>query len=86
MYNLGQLKRHAQGWSDSSWRKSYVDIQDAGQQRAFFVKFQGEGADDHGGPYRAVFQTAAMEEPTGPLKLLVPCPNATQVCPGLFLA
>ena len=29
-----------------------IDIQDAGQQRAFYVKFAGEGVDDHGGPYR----------------------------------
>lgn len=31
--------------------------------------------DDHGGPYRAVFQTAMGEEPSGFLGLLTPCPN-----------
>lgn len=31
--------------------------------------------DDHGGPYRAVFQTAMGEEPSGLLGLLTPCPN-----------
>lgn len=31
--------------------------------------------DDHGGPYRAVFQTAMGEEPAGLLGLLTPCPN-----------
>lgn len=50
-------------------------IQDAGQPRAFYVKFKGEGVDDHGGPYRAVFQTAMGEEPSGLLGLLSPCPN-----------
>ena len=72
---FGQLKRHMdRGFDDSSFRKSYVDIQDAGQERAFFVKFSGEGVDDHGGPYRAVFQSAVVEEPVL-LGLLVPCPN-----------
>ena len=49
--------------------------QDAGQARAFYVRFRGEGVDDHGGPYRAVFQTAMGEEPSGLLGLLTPCPN-----------
>lgn len=39
--------------------------QDAGQPRAFYVKLVGEGVDDHGGPYRAVFETAVGEEPAG---------------------
>jgi hypothetical protein len=52
-------------------------MQDAGQARAFFVKFAGEGVDDHGGPYRAAFQTAVGEEPTGILGLLVPSNNAS---------
>ena len=38
---------------------------DAGQPRAFYVKLVGEGVDDHGGPYRAVFETAVGEEPAG---------------------
>jgi hypothetical protein len=40
-----------------------VDVSDAGQERAFYVDFIGEGVDDHGGPYRAVFQQACGEEP-----------------------
>jgi E3 ubiquitin-protein ligase HERC2 len=36
---------------------------------------QGEGVDDHGGPYRALFQSAVGEEPSGILNLLEPCPN-----------
>ena len=63
-------------WDAMRLRRSYSHIQDAGQQRCFFVKFESEGVDDHGGPYRAVFQLAAEEEPTGSLGLLVPSPNA----------
>jgi hypothetical protein len=71
---FGQLYHETYSWSDSSFRKSYVDIQDAGQERAFYVKFLGEGVDDHGGPYRAIFQAAVVEEP--PLIGLVkPCVN-----------
>lgn len=40
-----------------------MDVSDAGQERAFYVDFIGEGVDDHGGPYRAVFQQACGEEP-----------------------
>jgi hypothetical protein len=69
---LGQLYREMQRWPDMDFRRSYVDVQDAGQQRAFFVKFLGEGVDDHGGPYRAALQTATCEESAGFLKLLVP--------------
>lgn len=54
---------------------SRLDVQDAGQPRAFYVRFRGEGVDDHGGPYRAVFQAALGEEPAGLLSLLTPCPN-----------
>ena len=39
---FGQMKRNTSNWGDSAWRRSYVDIQDAGQERAFFVKFIGE--------------------------------------------
>jgi hypothetical protein len=52
-----------------------VHMSDAGQARAFFVKFRGEGVDDHGGPYRAALHTAVGEETSGLLDILVPCPN-----------
>jgi hypothetical protein len=68
-----------QGWDDRTLRRSFVHMQDAGQPRAFYVKFTGEGVDDHGGPYRAVFETAVGEEPMGPLELLLPCPNAVML-------
>ena len=70
-----QLQRATANFGEASWRKSYVSIQDAGQQRAFKVKFVGEGVDDHGGPYRALFSSCAVEEPAGCLELLVPVPN-----------
>merc|ERR1711937_846860 len=34
---------------------------DDGQQRAFKVKFEGEGVDDYGGPYRECFSQFAAE-------------------------
>jgi hypothetical protein len=73
---FGQLLSSMMSWDDRSLRRAYVHMQDAGQKRAFFVKFTGEGVDDQGGPYRAVFQTAVGEETTQLLNLLVPCPNA----------
>ncbi|CAM9487476.1 unnamed protein product [Chrysoparadoxa australica] len=84
---FGQLQDIMLGWEDHTLRRSFVHMQanehwhtlnaslDAGQRRAFYVKFKGEGVDDHGGPYRAVFQAALGEEPQELLKLLVPCPN-----------
>ncbi|CAM9978277.1 unnamed protein product [Ectocarpus fasciculatus] len=72
---LGQLNEAMSDWEDRDLRRSFVHMQDAGQPRAFYVRFKGEGVDDHGGPYRAVFQTAMGEEPSGLLGLLTPCPN-----------
>eukprot|EP01039_Chlorochromonas_danica_P000707 gene707-769_t len=73
---FGQLKETLGSWEVRSLRRSFLHMQDAGQARAFFVKFIGEGVDDQGGPYRAVFQTAIGEEIFDLLELLVPCPNA----------
>ena len=50
---FGQLVENIRHWDERSLRRSFVHMQDAGQARAFFVKFTGEGVDDHGGPYRA---------------------------------
>ncbi|CAM9594470.1 unnamed protein product, partial [Laminaria digitata] len=72
---FGQLNEAMSDWEDRDLRRSFVHMQDAGQARAFYVRFKGEGVDDHGGPYRAVFQTAMGEEPSGLLSLLTPCPN-----------
>jgi hypothetical protein len=73
---FGHLQRQTSNLPDSSFRKGYIDIQDAGQRRAFYVKFSGEGVDDHGGPYRAAFQAAVVEEPPL-LGLVQPVPNST---------
>lgn len=73
---FGQLHDVVSGWEDRMLRKAYVHMQDAGQARAFFVKFSGEGADDQGGPYRAIFQTAVAEEILHLVPLLVPTDNA----------
>jgi hypothetical protein len=72
---FGQLLECLRSFDEKALRRSFVHVEDAGQRRSFFVKFVGEGVDDHGGPYRAVFQTAVGEDP-GTLQLLVPCPNA----------
>ncbi|CAN0463072.1 unnamed protein product, partial [Phaeothamnion confervicola] len=72
---FGQLAQALAGWDDRNLRRAFVHMQDAGQARAFYIKFKGEGVDDHGGPYRAAFQTAVAEEPVQSLALLVPCAN-----------
>ena len=53
---FGQLHRDLRGWSSSSFRRSYIGKGHGGQKRAFKVKFMGEGVNDYGGPYRAVFE------------------------------
>jgi len=73
---FGQLRQHFTRMENKDLRRGFSHVQDHGQARAFYVKFVGEGVDDHGGPYRAVFQTALAEEAQGPLELFVPCPNA----------
>ena len=72
---FGQLHKHLQSWDERSLRRSFVDQADAGQARAFFVRFVGEGVDDHGGPYRAALHAAVGEEAADFLRLLVPVPN-----------
>lgn len=73
---FGQLMENMIHWDERSFRRAFIHMQDAGQARAFFVKFVGEGVDDQGGPYRAVFQTAVGEEPVSMIDLLSPCANA----------
>ena len=73
---FGQLMEALGGWDDSLLRRAYQHYPDAGQARAFFVKFEGEGSDDLGGPYRAVFNTVIGEECPDLLDLLLPCPNS----------
>lgn len=51
----GQLHKEMKSWQNSSFRRSYLGKGHGGQRRGFKVKFLGEGVDDYGGPYRAVF-------------------------------
>jgi hypothetical protein len=53
---FGQLKDSLKKWGDTSFRRSYLGKGHGGQRRAFKVKFHGEGVNDYGGPYRAVFE------------------------------
>ena len=64
-------------------RAAFVHMQDGGQPRAFYVKFVGEGVDDHGGPYRATFQAALADEPVRSLQLVTEggALNSSGSCP-----
>jgi hypothetical protein len=73
---FGQLMQHTSDWSADQFRRDYSYEADFGQQRNFFVKLLNEGADDNGGPYRAVVEAASSAEAAGPLNLLVPCNNS----------
>ena len=85
---FGQLHKELRSWPNSSFRRSYVGKGHGGQKRGFKVKFVGEGVNDYGGPYRAVFEQVVDEVQcdavtvggTKPsekclLPLLIPCPN-----------
>ncbi len=53
-------------------RISYTHPMDDGQSRSFKIKFEGEGVDDYGGPYREIFQQICNE-----LQLLHPSSQST---------
>jgi hypothetical protein len=82
---FGQLHREMKSWNPSAFRRSYVGKGHGGQRRAFKVNFNGEGVNDYGGPYRAVFEQIIDEiqcDNIGAgsvsktlLPLVVPCPN-----------
>jgi hypothetical protein len=88
---FGQLHREMRQWPASSFRRSYLGKGHGGQYRAFKVKFMGEGVNDYGGPYRAVFEQVVDELQCDSnnvgskssdrclLPLLVPCPNRSTV-------
>ncbi|KAI9916082.1 hypothetical protein PsorP6_007059 [Peronosclerospora sorghi] len=82
---FGQIYCEMRAWSDSFFRHDYCGKGHGGQRRAFKVKFLGEGVNDYGGPYRALFEKI-MDElqmdnvelakgEQGLLQLLIPCPN-----------
>ena len=53
---FGQLRRQMASRADArGLRRSFVHMQDGGQPRAFYVKFVGEGVDDHGGQDSRVY-------------------------------
>ncbi|CAM9878069.1 unnamed protein product [Chrysoparadoxa australica] len=58
---FGQLYRELHFLDPAALRMDYVHPMDDGQQRTFKVKFEGEGVDDYGGPYREVFTQVAEE-------------------------
>lgn len=84
---FGQLHKELRSWSNSAFRRSYVGKGHGGQKRAFKVKFMGEGVNDYGGPYRAIFESIVDElqaDSAMPgrkiserclLPILIPCPN-----------
>jgi hypothetical protein len=52
-----ELRKHPQ----ENLRISYTHPMDDGQSRSFKVKFDGEGVDDYGGPYREILQQICDE-------------------------
>jgi len=79
---FGQLYSEIRTWGvmDASLRRSYLGKGHGGQRRAFKVKFVGEGVNDYGGPYRAVFEQIVDElqaeiGATCLLPFLLPSPN-----------
>eukprot|EP01041_Mallomonas_annulata_P001258 gene1258-2435_t len=77
-----ELRQHPQ----EKLRISYTHPMDDGQSRTFKVRFENEGVDDYGGPYREVFQQLCEElqaaDPSQDgvrcfLPLLCPTPNWT---------
>jgi hypothetical protein len=58
---FGQLHKELRGWSSAHYRRAFLSKGHGGQRRAFKVDFLGEGVDDYGGPYRAVFEQVVDE-------------------------
>lgn len=79
---FGQLFDELHFLEPALLRMGYTHPMDDGQERTFKVKFDGEGVDDYGGPYREVFAQIPVElqelKKTGGacyLALLQPTPN-----------
>ena len=56
-----QLWNELKYQSSHKLRLSYTHPMDDGQSRAFKIRFDGEGVDDYGGPYREIFQKICEE-------------------------
>jgi len=84
---FGQLHKEVRTWPNKEFRRSYLGKGHGGQKRAFKVKFQSEGVEDYGGPYREVFEQIVDELQSDSLivgrkasercllPLLIPCSN-----------
>mmetsp|Transcript_30833 Transcript_30833/g.69223 ORF Transcript_30833/g.69223 Transcript_30833/m.69223 type:complete len:1182 (-) Transcript_30833:197-3742(-) len=58
---FGQLFDELHFLEPATMRLGYTHPMDDGQERTFKVKFEGEGVDDYGGPYREIFSQIAGE-------------------------
>ena len=56
-----QMCSEMKGWPSSAFRRCYIARGSGGQARFFKVKLIGEGADDHGGPLRVLFDDVVDE-------------------------
>ena len=74
---FGQLHKEMRAWSHSAFRRAYLGKGHGGQKRAFKVRFLGEGVNDYGGPYRAVFEQVAdeLQDDRHLLPLAAPSPH-----------
>jgi hypothetical protein len=68
-----QLWFELRQYNSERLRISYTHPMDDGQSRTFKIKFEGEGVDDYGGPYREIFQQICTE-----LQLLEPSTNSSR--------
>lgn len=58
---FGQLFNELHFLKPNLLRMGYTHPMDDGQERTFKVKFEGEGVDDYGGPYREIFAQIPTE-------------------------
>ena len=72
---FSQLYGEMKSWSSASFRRRYIRRGHGGQPRAWKLKFVGEGANDYGGPYRAMFDDVVEELVEGVEELVVKTEN-----------
>ena len=58
---VAQMYGEMKNWNSAAFRRCYVARGSGGQARFFRIKLIGEGADDHGGPMRALFDDVVEE-------------------------
>lgn len=69
---FGQLFESLHFLDPKILRMGYTHPMDDAQERAFKVKFEGEGVDDYGGPFREIFVQTPLEMQSPDLPLLLP--------------